>query len=877
MKQQESLPKWAGYILKAICPARLLEEVEGDLIQRFNRHCLSHGMSRARRKLLVDIIKYLRPGIFLRHTISFNVNGFSMLRNYILSSYRHVLKFKLNAAFKLVGLTLAVFSLLIIAMYVSYHLSFDRYHRDYERIFRVNTERTENGIPERYGIAPLAFGQILSDGFPEIESYARIAVANRSDLKFNGKVVWGGVFQADSSLFDVLTFTFIEGDRRALREPGSIVLTRSLAKKIFNETSPLHQVLTINNGEQLFKVTAIIEDMPDNAHFRVDAFTLLAADAPFNINNIVSPPEFVDNASMLYVKLRPLATKASFLTRLENTLDKSVSKKIRKELGFKIYLQPLANLYLDPPLKYEFTRKGSTLYLYIFSLLGFFLLSIACINYTNLSLVNFLHRAREMGVRKIMGGGRREVVVQIIIETLLYCVTSLLLSVLLLYAVFPSIKEVIDPALTLSMLLKPGPVLIGSVALFALLTASAILPASWFVNSNVIADLKGAYGAGRKIKANVVLLYVQFAISAICISATLTVGKQMTFIHQKDLGLDRRNLLVLTMPEDFTKGKMIQLKSALREIPEVVNASNSSFRITGGYWKDWYTVEVGNEMQSFELYEVFSDDDLFATLGMTLKAGRLFNADNRADSGAAFVINETAVRALGLEEPVGKRILTHPEDSGKWEGTIVGVVNDIHINTLHHKVQPLVMRLPWQNEYPEYFVYVRVSEASANALHAIRATYHEIQPGYPLELEFVDDYYNGAYAAERKAFTSLQFATLIILVISSLGIFSLSMYMSARRMKEFGIRKVLGATIPQIVFVNVGHFLKIAMVASAIALPLSYLMMEEWLGGFAYQTNIGIGLFVWVFIIVLVMTILSTGFVAVSAAKVNPVDAIRKL
>jgi putative ABC transport system permease protein len=488
-----------------------------------------------------------------------------------------------------------------------------------------------------------------------------------------------------------------------------------------------------------------------------------------------------------------------------------------------------------------------------------------------------MNRAREMGVRKVLGGRRSQIVAQITLDTMAYCIAALIAGVLLLYILFPHIQQYIEPHLDVSIMATRPFIMAVSFIVLLLIVISAAIPAGWFATNNATSDLKGMQMSGGKMRFNHSLLLVQFMISIICIGATLTVGRQIDFIHHEDLGIDRRNLLVLTMSEDFTTDKMIAFKRSIKNIAGVTHVSNSSFRMGGGYWKDWYAVEVKGEMKSLELYEVFSDDDLFETLGMKVIEGRTFDAQHKADSGAAFVINETAARALGLDHPVGTRILTHPEDSGRWEGTIVGMVNDININTLHHPVQPLVMRLPWQSNYPEYFVYVRIDGNPDHIIQGIKKQYSDLQPGYPLEVDFLDDYYNKEYEKENRAYASLQFGTAIILLISALGIFSLSIYLSIRKMKEFGIRKVLGATARQIAYLHIAHFVRVAGVAVVIALPVTYLLMGEWLDSFAYRVNQDVGSVALAISITFLLIVVSAGYAAVRAGLLNPVKVINKV
>jgi putative ABC transport system permease protein len=862
--------------LRWFCPDHLYEEIEGDLIQRFNRDLKSsdhYRLRRAKWRMLWNVIRFFRLEILMRNKFTMSINQTTMFQNYFKTTYRHFLKSKANFVFKLSGLVLALFSFLIIALYVSFQLSFDKHNDGFENIYRLNTERKENGKQEKYGIAPSALGGIMHDKFPEIKAYARMQIANGSHLKYGDKVVSCGVFPADSSLFDVFTFHFLEGNKEALSKPGSITITKSIATKLFGLDNALEKIVTLE--KKPYQVTAVVEDMPPNSHFRVDAFIPIFSKEDFTINNISSPVDFVDHSSVLYIKFQPNMDAEAFTAKLESLLDNHVSKKDREEFGFRIFLQPLQEIYLDEPFKYEFTKKGSMLYLTIFLVLGFFLLLSAIISYINLSIADFSGRAREIGVRKVMGARAREITFQISIETIFYVIVSLLLSVVLLYLLFPTVANTLEPYLTFSMLADRPLIISTLVTLLILLLLAIGIPAYWLSTSKTATDLKGSKGFGAQTTLSKSLLASQFIISIICISATIVVSKQMDFIRSNSLGIDKKNLLVLTMPEDFSVGQMITLKEGLKSLSGVNAVSNSSFRMGGGIWKDWYTAEVNGEMKSLELFEVFSDDQLFKTLGMKIIDGRTFNSNTPADSGAAFVINETAVKELGWKDPIGKRIFTHPEENGKWDGTVVGIVGDINIGSLRDRVQPLVMRLPWQNDWPEYFVYVRFDGKTAAVLSAIERKYKELLPGYPLEYDFVDEFYNGQYQKEARAHTSLQFGTIVIILISSLGIFSLSIYMSIRRMKEFGIRKVLGATAWQIIFLHVGHFLKIILFANLVALPVSYFLMKEWLDGFAYRTGLNGLIFVFVALISVLLIIVSAGYSSWRAGRMNPVDVIK--
>jgi putative ABC transport system permease protein len=872
---KNSPPSWILRFLQFVCPQELLEEIEGDLIQRYNRDVDLVGEPQAKRKIFFNVFRYVRPEIIFRNRVSFNAAQFLMFKNYYTTTWRHIRKHKINAVSRLGGLTLALFSFLIIALYISFQLSFDRYNQNYQNIYRVNTERKENGIQEQYGIAPLALGPMIQEKFPEIAAFTRIRGVNGSHLRYKDKVISSSVFPADSSLFDVFTFIFIQGNHDALKKTHSIVITKSLALNAFGAEDPMHKLITL--GKDLYEVTAVIEDIRPDCHFAVEAFIPIEEAPELSASSIISPTEFVDKSCMLYLRFRNDAKPELFVTKLESMLDEHVGKKERADTGFRIFLQPLKNIYLDSSYKYEYTKKGSTMYLYIFFVLGVFLLIVACINYINLSVADFTNRSREIGIRKVMGARRSQIVFQVAFETLFYCTNALIISLGFVYLLFPKVLGLLDPNLRFEMLLQSRAIWIFGIASLILVICSIGLPAYWLMTSSASSDLKSGNGSNRPASLSSILLVAQFMISIICICATLVVYRQLEYIHHKDLGIDRKDLIILTMPEDFSVESMKFFKQQLKSISGVDNVSNSSFRMGGGYWKDWYEVDIHGEMKSYELYEVFSDDDLLHTLGMKLLDGRFLDASISTDSGAAFVINETAAQQLGLKNPVGTKILTHPEENKRWEGKIVGLVADININTLHQKVEPLVMRLPWQNGYPEYFIYVRLDGSAKETVAMIEKKYSEILPGYPIDLAYVDDFYNNRYQSENKAFASLQFGTVIVVLVSSLGIFSLAVYFSSRRMKEFGIRKVFGAGVHQITFMHIGHFLRLAVIANVIALPVSYTFMHEWLAGFAYRVEIDSKLFILVMCISFFLVIISAGYAAIRSGRMNPIDVIRNL
>lgn len=869
------MPKWPLRLLKWFCPDHFHEEIEGDLIQKFEKDVKLYGERKAKRRLLWSVVRFFRPGIVFRNKFSMNQNQFPMFKNYFITSLRHIRKSKVNFAFKLAGLSLAIFSFLAITIYVSYQLTYDTHHDDYENIYRVNSQRKENDVLEKYAMVPLAIGPMLKQYIPEIESFARTRYANGTYLRYDNKrVELEGLIEADSSLFSILSFQFIEGSSNALKLPNAIILTRTKAKAIFGQTKALGKLITLNNDQRVYQVSAVIKD-PRHSCFGFEAIILNESESGFTINSIISPVEFLELGSTLFVRLKkPFSPELN--AKIESVLDRSIKKAERLESGFSLSFQPIKDIYLGPQYKTEFASKGSPVYVYAFSLLGILLLVVAGINYVNLSIADFSSRSRETGVRKVLGARKHQLVTQVTIEALLFSMISLCVGIGLLCLLFFKISESLDTDLHFGMLMEPNVLIIAFTGFIGLLSFSTYFPARQFASTGVLQNLKSKSG-GYDSSLSRILLFTQFTISAICICCTFMVGRQIGFIHNKELGFDRKNLLVLSMPWEFTVRNMQTFKQEIKQISGVTHVSNSSFRIGGGYWKDWYFVEQEGkqEMKHMELYEVFSDDELFSTLGIKLLEGRTFSANIPSDSGAAFIVNESAVRELGWKEPIGKRIYTHPEDKGKWDGTIVGVVKDINISPLYDKVKPLVMRLPWTNEYPDGFIYVRYQGKEEAIVKAIEDKYKDIMPGYPLLCRFVDELYNSSHEKESRAFASLQFGTWVIILVSMLGIFSMAAYMAVKRMKEFGIRKVLGASVSQIFTLHLGYFVRLMLISNLVALPLAYWLIQNWLSTFAYRTDLTYFPFLLVGLVSLLLVIISGSFSAWKAGQLNPVDVIK--
>ncbi len=802
-----------------------------------------------------------------------------MFKNYFKTTYRHLLKSKVNFVFKLGGLSLALFSFLVIAIYVSFQWSFDRFHDDYENIYRVNSIRMENGIQIKYATVPPALGAALKSELAEVKSYSGISEWGQALVKYNDKLFrLPGFVEADSTLFEVFTFGFIHGSKKALSDPNAIVLTQSLARKVFGDEDPMNKLILFpDRFNRMLEVKAVIEDLPSNSSLFINAI--------MNFGSMRGPGEPKRNpweigggGNNLFVRMDRQADLQSFTEKSEPLLKKNLVKSADgRERDFSIFLQPLSDIYLGDPLKWEFDRKGNPLYLYIYLSLAFFLLIIASINYLNLTIADFDHRNKEIGVRKVLGARRNQIGFLVTLEAMLFCLLSLILSLGMLYFLFPQVLALLDSNLRFEMLADGKLIILIALTLFFLVLTSSVYPAFQLSRNNPIRDLKNGYTLGKNSSLSRFLLLAQFAISVICISATWVIGDQLGYIKTTNIGFDRHNLVEVFMPDRYPLEKAPVLKNEISRVPGVEAASFSYYHMTGvPYFKDWYKIEVNGDMKKILLNEIFVDHDFFRTMNVKILSGRGFDVNKPSEVRNAFIVNETAVKEFGWSDPIGRRIsLANSENKeDEWEGTVVGVVRDFNTKSLHEEIEPVVMRLQYDS-WPGFCLNVRIDGDFKTTIAAIESVYKRVLPEYLMDYATLDDRYNDQYQNEGKAYSTLQASTWIIVLISSLGIFSFSAYLSGRRMKEFGIRKVLGATVRQIASLHVGYFLRIALLANVIALPIACWLMNEWLGGFAYRTDLNGIVFVVVMFISFVLVIISAGYSSLKAGRMNPVDVIK--
>ncbi len=808
----------------------------------------------------------------------FHVLSIAMIRNYIRVVFRHAGRNKLNAFFRLSGLVIAFFSFLVVALYLSWQLSFDRFHENAIEVYRVDAWRDVGGQAKAYAVVPPGLGPALKESFPEIVAAARLSLPGRQLVKYKERSLRpNGFLEADPSVFDVLSFSFVRGDKHALNRPASVVLTKTLAQQLFGDEDPIGKPLTfVERFGRILTVTAVIEDLPANSHMNLAALTG-RYDLLDSAERTNAETWYLDAMVSLYVRLKPATDTDALAAGVKPLLERNIPpREDGSEKTYRIFFQPITSIYFDAPLTMDFSRKGNQVYLYGFAFLSVFLIIIAIASYLNLSLAEMGARVREMGIRKVMGAARGQIIGQTLVEGSVFAGTALLLGLLGLYLALPEVKRQLEPNLSVSMLNNPALIAIAMLVLLLMIVITSMAPALLLTRHAAALDLKGDRSTEGARRGNALLL-VQVSIALLCLAVTWVMSRQMDFVRNTDLGYDRHKVVALLMPDRYPIGKAPTLKAKLASLAGVTNVSFSYYMITGGqYQKGEYRVEVNGEMKPMMVNEAFIDHDFLRTMEIPLVEGRSFDIASAADAKTAFLVNEAATKEFGWDQPIGKRISVGlGKEAGGWQGTVVGVTRDFNIRPLRERIEPLIMRLQFDN-WPGYWLNVKVSGPMEETLASIKQVFEEVLPGFMADYRLLDDMYDRQYQQEAKAFTALKFGTLMVALVSALGVFSLSMYLSMRRTREFGIRKVLGATTIEILSLHLKRFVRIAIVANVLAIPLAWWLMDRWLSTFAYRAPAGAEVFLGVGCVGLVLLLIAAGYAALRAARANPVDAIRR-
>lgn len=854
-KDRSKIPELALWLLRHVLPKNDYVYLNGNFLDMYENQVRTIGRLKAKVWIWKEIIKSL-PG-FLFARLYWRM---TMFKNYFTMTRRNIRKHKLNSIINIVGLSVGMAVCLLIFIWIQDESGYDRFHANRDDIAQVYSEMTYSSGESQISMSsyyPLS--RVLREECPEIRESVRYESVSGLLLSHGDKRYTNDTIAlADPSFFEIFSFPFRQGNpKTALTENYSIIVSNTMAQKYFGREDPIGKTITLND-EIDFQVTGVMEDVPPQSSLQFDGVV------PFIVNfapDFKEPEHWGGNPLDTYVLLYKDVDRLEVERKITAIVENHVKWETTK---VTFHLHPLAKKRLYSPQGGDLIQT-----LLIFAAIALFVWLIACINYTNLSTAKATTRAKEVGIRKVIGARKTDLIRQFIGESLMISVITLLLSLILVTAFLPTFNELLGKQFSMGLLLKP--VIVAGflgIALFTGILAGAY-PALYLSAFQPGVILKGLIRMGTKSSLRKILVVVQFSLTIIMIISTVVLFRQMGFMMSTDLGFDRENMVVIRMSQ-----KMQESFEPFRN--ELLN--NTGVRgVTRSLQGPWHIGSTVGAVdwdgkpadETVSMHWDYVGHDYFDTFGMVIIHGRAFSREFPTDQNEAYIVNEEAVKMMGMDSPVGKRLSVF-----RNEGRIIGVVKNFHFQPLYHAVKPFVFMLRTDSGSLA-FARVRQENISATLEH-IKNTVAKIDPGYEREPFFFNDVLtNYIYTTERQARKIAGYFTLLALAISSLGLFGLAAFMAERRTKEIGIRKVVGASIKDVVVMLSKDFTKWVILSNVIAWPVAYFVMKKILERYAYRTHIGWEIFVLSGLAALFIALLTVSYQAIRSARTNPADSLR--
>lgn len=823
-----------------------------------------------------------------------------MLKNYIKIAWRNLTRNKVSSIINISGLSIGLACVILIGLYVKDEFSYDRSFNDADRIYRVNTDVKVGNETGLSGHTPPPAGAALVKTFPELESYTRIFLPGNEIIQYvaNGQkksINEKSLLSVDSNFLKFFSYKLISGKAEdCLMEASSIVLTQKAVKKYFGDEDAIGKTLIFPEYNKTFKVTGVLADLPATSSLQFDVL----------ISNVGMPPVKRFGWSWIwlqmgtFVKLKPgAATDVNSIKQLESKIPAMIADQAagafarvgqpldeQKKRGdyWKLRLQPIKDVHLyGANIINRYFEQGDIKNVYVFSAVGLFIILLACVNFMNLSTAQSAKRGKEIGIRKVLGSPRKQLIGQFIAEAMLYTVCAAAVAVVLVALVLPAFNQLAGKAISLQVFSDP----IAWLSLLFVIVITGLLagsyPAFFLTSLNPISVLNGSglfKGKGTDFFTRNALVIFQFTVSTTLIICTIVVYKQLVYSQTKDLGLDKQNVVIINNAERLNISEE-SLRQELLKMPQVLNASISTGIPSGGSFGDFYTPEVdpnniSKAQNTIALSSYMVDDAFIPTMGMKVQSGRAFSK-SFADS-ASVILNQEAVKQMGWKQPLGKTIL-YP-GNGNQKFTVVGVVKDFNSESLRSQVTPFGFFYTTSQTYRARtsYITVRIKPGDyAQTVAQLQTKWKQFLPDVPFEYSFLDAEFDALYRADQTIGKVFSVFTFLSLTVACLGLLGLAIYTAERRNKEIGIRKVLGASVQNVVQMLSKDFLKLVVIASLIAFPLAWYAMNKWLEDFAYRTTISWWVYGLAAGITVIIALFTISFQSLKAAVANPVKSLR--
>ncbi|MGB2907658.1 MAG: ABC transporter permease [Candidatus Aminicenantaceae bacterium] len=830
------------------------ESAAEDFEEHYQFLAGSKGRFRALLWFWIQII-CLIP-VFIKDTLLWSL---AMCRNHLKIALRVIKRQKGYSVINITGLAIGIACCILILLWVRDELGYDGFHENRDSIYRIVSKSLAAGVSEYYAVTPLPLGPALQQEYPEVVMATRYN-GMQLDLRLGSETQVESGTLVDPNFIQMFSFGLLQGDKEScLDDPFSIVLTESLAGKYFGNLDPVGQVLTTQAGTDL-KVSGIMKDVPHNSHLQFDfliSFEILAR-LGRDLNN------WEDVSYFTYVLLEQEANVSDVNRMIEEILE-----KYRERRSSSRYLQPLKDIHLRSHFKFDIEGHGDIRYVYIFSIAAALILVIACINFMNLATARSGGRAKEVGIRKVLGAHRSHVIRQFFRESMLLTLVAFLASLAMVRLLLPVFNVLSGKPLVFDLRLDPvlyiG--LLGIVLFTGLLSGS--YPAVFLSSFRPVKVLRGRIGAGGKGSLfRRVLVVIQFSLSIILVIGTLVIYHQIHYMKNANLGFETDHLIYIPMSQEIP-GNYDAVRIELLSNPGILNVTAVDllpiYEGSGTSNAVWEGKSADFQLQ-MRIGAV--DYDFQETFGLKMVLGRFFSREITTDSSEGFVLNEAAVKAMGLEDPIGKRF-----GWGERQGRVIGVIQDYQLRTLHYEVEPLAIFVD-----PDWLHFLCVKLDAENvprSLAFLGDTWGKHSPENPFQFRFFDDDIDTLYRAEERIGTLFRYFTLLAVFISCLGLFGLASYLVEQRTKEIGIRKVLGASIPKICLLLSREFFKWVVVANLIAWPTAYFVTEKWLQSFANRAGFSPWIFALSGVLSFTVAAAAIGYQSIRAAFSNPVKSLR--
>ncbi|GAB3705989.1 ABC transporter permease [Spirosoma flavus] len=883
-RKPQNPPRWADWLLETCLSPHILEDVQGDLHEVFDKRIGEVGAGKARREFVWAVLHYVNPYFFKARQRTNKSSDYpspsflqpAMLRNYLTIALRTLSNNKVYSGINVTGLSIGLAAAMLIILYTKDEVSYDRFHANNPHIYRITSKNvTPAGVIEHRqpytGIFP---GPKFHAGVPEIKAFVRYR-ENQRDLKLPNEVKSQTVFFADTNFFSMFSFPLLSGDpKTALKDPKSVVISEEMAQKSLGTTNALGKVLLFkNDGEfEPYTVTGVAQKCPQNSSIKFDVL----------MPTLFNPEEYSNNENWFsvfqntFVVLSPNANLQAVEAKMNQIYLADAKESIkamakRFDITSKtVYeLQPFMDMHLSKelPANNGLVDESNPVFSYILSGIALFILLIACINFVNLTVARSLKRAKEIGVRKVVGGGRTQLIIQFLGESFVLCFMAFATAILLLVLVLPTFNQLANKALSFSYLID-AKLILGYVALFLFTGLLAgFYPALVLSGYNPVQTLYSRFNLSGKNYLQKSLVVMQFSLASFLIVATLTIYSQFNYLTTTKLGYDDKNLVMVNKSK-LLRSEARLLKDELMKDPNIVDVAPKN----GGFWGSGARINKGEKLISYA-YETV-DETYLPLFKIPILQGRNFSPAFPSDSTQSVLVNESFVKEAGWKNPLGQQVDFALEEDKSEKYTVIGVVKDYHFASLSQPIKSQLFTMKPKNDYGRVFIKIKPGTETASLQH-IEKTFKRLFPISPYTYKFLDQENLKRYESEAKWKQIMLFGAILTIFISCIGLFGLATLSAERRTKEIGIRKVLGASVSSLVQLLSSDFLKLVGFSFVFAFPVAYYAIDKWLQNYPYRIEISVWMFIATASLAIIIAFFTVSFQSIRAAISNPIKSLR--